>query len=336
MVSFHSFITTFVFAACLSNLQGALADIHGPNPHHRGLIPGLGYKLTDSIVGHEFFRAFDWEAIPDPTHGRVLYVDEKTSRRNNLTYAHRDSFVLRGDSETVLTQDGPGRPSSRIISKRRYTKHVVVIDLRHMPQGCGTWPAIWEVAKDDWPNKGEVDIVEGVNDQGPNASTLHTSANCTMPAQRNQTGTNGQLDCDATVNFNVGCGVRYSQANSYGPNFNKNGGGWIALERNNRFMKTWFWPRDSSNVPSEVRHGALRVNPDKWGIPEAHFPNTECDFESHFKEHHIVINLTFCGDWAGNVYESSGCPSTCVDYVNNNPEAFRDAYFDFAALRVYQ
>ncbi|KAJ3510113.1 hypothetical protein NMY22_g16071 [Coprinellus aureogranulatus] len=302
MVSVHSFITTLVSAACLSNLRGALADIHGPNPHHRGLIPGPGYKLTDSIVGHEFFRAFDWEAIPDPTHGRVLYVDENTSRRNNLTYA----------------------------------TEIHSIDLRHMPQGCGTWPAIWEVAKDDWPNKGEVDIVEGVNDQGPNASTLHTSANCTMPMQRNQTGTNGQLDCDAAVNFNVGCGVQYSQANSYGPNFNKNGGGWIALERDNKFMKTWFWPRDSSNVPSEVRHGALRVNPDKWGIPEAHFPNTECDFESHFKEHHIVINLTFCGDWAGNVYESSGCPSTCVDYVNNNPEAFRDAYFDFASLRVYQ
>lgn len=31
-------------------------------------------------------------------------------------------------------------------------------DIRHMPQGCGTWPAAWEVG-DDWPNQGEVDIV---------------------------------------------------------------------------------------------------------------------------------------------------------------------------------
>lgn len=57
-------------------------------------------------------------------------------------------------------------------------------------------------------NQGEIDIVEGVNDQSPNAATLHTNAGwspsgsvfhppalrlklltgCTMPASRAQTG----------------------------------------------------------------------------------------------------------------------------------------------------
>ncbi|TEB15521.1 glycoside hydrolase family 16 protein [Coprinellus micaceus] len=295
---------------------GALADLHSQKPghgHEHGhgghAIPG--YRLTNSIVGRDFFRAFDWEAISDPTRGRVPEAE-------NLTYAHGDSFVLRGDSETILTPDGPGRPSARIVSKKSYTTHVVVVDLRHMPQGCGyNMGPIWQVGKEDWPNRGEVDILEGVNDQGPNASTLHTSTNCTMPAVRNQTGTSGQLDCDVAVNWNTGCGVKFSKPNSYGPDFNKNGGGWLAVERNNQFIKTWFWPRDSQDVPRD-------------GIPEAFFPNTECDLETHFKEHHIVINLTFCGDWAGqaDVYRSSGCPSTCV--------AFKDAYFNFKSLRVYQ
>lgn len=38
-----------------------------------------------------------------------------------------------------------------------------------------TWPAVWEVG-DNWPHKGEIDILEGVNDKGPNAVTLHTNA----------------------------------------------------------------------------------------------------------------------------------------------------------------
>ena len=66
-------------------------------------------------------------------------------------------------------------------------------NIRHMPEGCGyvnvyvewkmvnltasisTWPAVWEVG-DDWPNQGEVDIVEGVNNVSPNQATLHTAA----------------------------------------------------------------------------------------------------------------------------------------------------------------
>jgi hypothetical protein len=51
-----------------------------------------------------------------------------------------------------------------------------------------TWPAVWEVG-DNWPYGGEVDIVEGVNDQAPNRATLHTGPGCTMPSSgRDQTG----------------------------------------------------------------------------------------------------------------------------------------------------
>ncbi|THH13545.1 hypothetical protein EW146_g6682 [Bondarzewia mesenterica] len=72
------------------------------------------------------------------------------------------------------------------------------------------------------------------------------------------------------------------------------------------------------------------------GTPDAYFPNTDCNFSTHFGPHNIIINLTFCGDWAGNAYSSSGCPSTCVDYVNNNPSAFTNAYFEFSWIKVYE
>ncbi|KAG6835745.1 hypothetical protein H0H93_015046 [Arthromyces matolae] len=140
--------------------------------------------------------------------------------------------------------------------------------------------------------------------------------------------TAGQLDCNTAVNGNSGCGVTAPTANSYGPTFNANGGGWYAVERTNSAISVWFWPRNGS-PPSDVSSGASS------GTPTAYFPNTSCDIASHFDANNIIINLTFCGDWAGNVYSSSGCPSTCVDYVNNNPSAFVNAYFDFASLMVY-
>ena len=147
-----------------------------------------------------------------------------------------------------------------------------------MPQGCGTWPAFWETGP-NWPYGGEVDIVsclpktssfgtysfraqiEGVNDVSPNAMTLHTATGCTMPASRGpMTGTAGNNDCQ----WYNGCGVSATgSANSYGPPFNNNGGGWYAMERNNDFIKVWFWPRNS-NPPDDVRNGASSVNTDNW------------------------------------------------------------------------
>lgn len=57
-----------------------------------------------------------------------------------------------------------------------------------MPQGCATWPAVWEADDTVGTSAGEVDILEGVNDIAPNSVTLHTTGNCTMPSNRTQLG----------------------------------------------------------------------------------------------------------------------------------------------------
>ena len=84
-----------------------------------------------------------------------------------------------------------------------------------------------------------------------------------------------------------------------------------------------------------------------------HHPNTNCDFNKYFGKLNIIINLTFCGDWAGGAYGSSGCPGTCLgahrtystcfltkdcvsDRVNSNPKAFSEAYFDIRGIRIFQ
>lgn len=56
----------------------------------------------------------------------------------------------------------------------------------------------------------------------------------------------------------------------------------------------WFWSRSDPSVPEEVRRGAESLHTESWGLPEAVFPADNCDMESHFGPHRIVINLTFC------------------------------------------
>jgi len=141
-------------------------------------------------------------------------------------------------------------------------------------------------------------------------------------------------DCDAAATNNVGCGVKLADSRSYGSNFNSNGGGYYAMERTDSFIKVWFWPR-TDWIPPDVRNGESFVNTDHWGIPAANFPSDSCFMTEKFGLHNIVIDLTFCGDWAGNVYGQSGCPLTCIDFVNSYPLAFQDAYFDFAWLKIY-
>ncbi|KAI5122192.1 hypothetical protein M0805_007089 [Coniferiporia weirii] len=311
------------------------ATVFSANPL---LVSAATYNLKDNFVGEGFYSGFTFEAIADPTQGRVNYVDQATAVADNLTFASSDTFIMRADSTTTLSASGPGRNSVRIKSDNTYTTHVVVFDMRHMPQGCGTWPAAWETLEDGWPASGEVDIVEGVNDVSPNQSTLHTSPDCTMPGGIEQTGTALLTDCDSNANGNSGCGVHNNKANNYGPDFNSAGGGWYAMERTTSFIRVFFWSRGDSSVPSGVSGGTSSIDTDNWGEPVALFPNTDCDLASHFGENNIIINLTFCGSWAGidSIYSSSGCPGDCVDYVNNNPSAFTDAYFDFAAVRVYE
>ncbi|TEB24541.1 endo-1,3(4)-beta-glucanase [Coprinellus micaceus] len=296
----------------------------------------LAYKISQDVKGEGFLDAFNFESISDPTHGRVNYVNRETALRNNYTFGAGETFILRPDTVNVLKPDGPGRDSVRLISKQNYRNHVAVFDIRHMPQGCGTWPAVWEVDPTNWPNGGELDILEGANDNGPNAATLHTSPGCTMPSARGgMLGKQVEENCDANINNNVGCPVKFDSDLSYGPKFNNNGGGWYAIERSPAGIKVWFWSRNDPNTPHEICGGLQNVRPDTWGTPNAFFPDNTCSMEKHFGSHNIVINLTLCGDWAGNTFGIDGCPGNCVDLVNNSPEAFQNAYFDFASMRVY-
>ncbi|TBU39650.1 hypothetical protein BD309DRAFT_1050607 [Dichomitus squalens] len=138
-----------------------------------------------------------------------------------------------------------------------------------MPEGCGTWPAsMWEVGQ-DWPDQGEIGILEGVNDDGTDQATLHTDSNCTVGGTRTMAGTSTDDNCDVNATGNSGCGVKINDASSYGPTFNAVGGGFCAMERSDAGVKVWLWSRNSGSIPSDVLGGATSVDTDNWGTPLA-------------------------------------------------------------------
>ena len=74
-----------------------------------------------------------------------------------------NQFFMKADDYSYVDIDSRGRDSIRIASNAAYDAALMVLDLSHMPEGCGTWPAWWTLsAKGPWPIGGEIDIIEGL------------------------------------------------------------------------------------------------------------------------------------------------------------------------------
>ncbi len=250
----------------------------------------------------------------------------------------KETFVVISSSPTP---EGP-RNSIRLEGRRRFNRGLFIIDLRHMPAGCGTWPAFWLTDEANWPVNGEIDIVEGVNYQDTAKTALHTTRECRMDdvPEGSKTGTwdtsvgipnkktgipdmtfRYAQDCfvyDPHQWLNQGCVATdlKLEGRSLGAPLNRNGGGVYALEWDPvyKHIKTWvFSPH--GRVPRNLRDAlrtatnedeSTRVAPDtnQWGLPYGHFPIGDGTNcpSGHFRNMRLVINLAFCGSVAGNRY----------------------------------
>lgn len=231
---------------------------------------------------------------PDPSPHDAVEAGSRT-----------ETFVLLSSSPTA---SGP-RDSLRLEGRRRFNRGLFVIDLRHMPAGCGTWPAFWLTDEANWPVNGEIDIVEGVNYQDTAKTALHTTRECLMDdvPEGSKTGSwdtavgipnrktgipdmtfRWAQNCfvyDPHQWINQGCVATdlKTKGQSLGMPLNANGGGVYALEWDpvNRHIRTWvFSPHE--RVPRNLREALRtateeeerRVAPDTnaWGLPYGHFP----------------------------------------------------------------
>ena len=264
------------------------------------------------------------------------YVDEATAQSSGLIKSGEDGSVIIGvDSTNTYDStkpywliNGVGRPSVRITSTKKYNHGLFIADIAHMPGGvCGTWPGFWTLGDGTWPYHGEIDILEGANDQTTQLSALHTAGECSIAGDsRTETGNFQAGNCTYDVNTGAngaGCGVSSTDSNSYGLDFNANNGGVYAMQWTSDYIKVWFFQRGS--IPSDIEAGA--PTPDAWGLPTSNFQG-DCNLDANFINQQIVFDVTFCGDWAGNTWNNSCAAKTgvssCAAYVGDNPGAFAD------------
>jgi hypothetical protein len=301
-----------------------------------------GYYRQYDFRGRSFFDNFDFWTGDDPTHGFVNYVDRNTAYANGYVSAQYDDKPVYIGADKVNVAQGRGRDSVRLQSKATFNGGLFIIDLNHMPEGCGTWPAYW-LCGPNWPNQGEIDVIEGVNTMTTAQVTLHTNDGCDMSSQPTDTFTgywgarpDGRPSSNCWVNApgqyaNAGCGI--CKDGIYGSALNQMGGGVYAMEWTGDYIRTFFFPRNG--IPDDIRNG--QPNPNSWGKPFSYFQLGGNCPNNHFRDQSVIINLTFCGDWAGNTFGQQ-CPNrgNCNDYVKYNPTAFGNAYWIINYISVYQ
>ncbi|KAI8147328.1 concanavalin A-like lectin/glucanase domain-containing protein [Fennellomyces sp. T-0311] len=307
---------------------------HEPGLQQQQTDSGSPWTLQDTFQGKSFFDGFAFFSKPDPTHGFVKYVDQQTAEATGLVQFQDNAVIMKADNHTIAPD---GRSSVRISSHNTYEYGLFLFDIEHMPIGCAQWPAVWLLGP-DWPNGGEIDIVEGINTQTRNLMTLHTSEGCTQKPHSNQTGNTVTDNCDVNApdqGQNQGCTVEDSSRESFGYRFNKQRGGVFAVQwLPASGIQIWFF--DRGEIPADIQKG--QPNPQTWKIPSADFPfdGVHCS-QKFFNKLNIVINLTFCGDWAGNadLYHKASCPGDCATFVKNNPNRFSEAYWRIRGIKVY-
>lgn len=297
------------------------------------------WVLEDTYQGDTFFDRWAFFTGNDPTNGKVDYQDRNNSFAKGLVYVQKDGkAVMKGDNYTQLPT-GVNRASVRISSWAQYNTGLFILDLDKVPWGCATWPAYWLLGNGQWPNSGEIDIIEGVHDNSHNQVTFHTKAGCYLDPSVNITGSIAQypngtqnLVCDGTINSNSGCAVIEWSRASYGEYFESQGGGVFATKWDENEIATWSFYRAA--IPQDILAGT--PNPSGWGTPAAKLVPNNCNpFSNFFLNMSIVFDMTFCGDWAGNSYATSGCPGTCDERLTD-PSNFVNATWIINHLTVYK
>lgn len=298
------------------------------------------YPRIESWHGDGFIDGFryPYETYDNTTNGDVFWA---TADNTSLIYVNDADRVIMKVDNTSFVPYNEKRYSSKLYSKNMYDVGTVwVMDAVHTPYGCSVWPALFTHGE-NWPEGGEIDIFEGINQRTRNQYALHVeSQTCTAEAT-NQLGNTTRDTCGTTEGDRGGCTVMSATDASYGAGFAQAGGGVYIAEFATEAIRIWFFQR--SDIPSAVSQDASEIDTSSLGTPDAEFLSSGCNVDTSFTPQMLVLGTTLCGDWAAvpDILAET-CPplegdNTCyTTYVIDDAEAtYAQAYFELNYINVF-
>lgn len=326
-------------------------------------------KASNRIyTGHEFLALFSFFTEEDPTHGLVDY---------EAGYRHRDKLVVV-DSNTGHVRIGTAGseasaaaqemtvantspiPSIRIYTKQTFSGGLFSIELFHVPEGLGVWPAIWfsqdpgqklpNGSRGTWPDHGEIDLFEQVNNATENSTTLHllgsssssSTENLCRPSVQGRKSPLFDPHC-STQGENPGCGVMTGDR-SFGVEFNQQrrkrnqSSAVYTMDWNfisdDKFSLSFYFLEDPELI-DHSGYGPFSRSPDprQWKVQPYGTFVSDGSSRCPLNNLQMIMNITLCGDWAGSVFPCPPSPigecdpmNACHSFVRT-PSHLREAYF---------
>lgn len=309
---------------------------------------GINYHLTWQAVGPNFFNDFDY-IHDDANHGGAQYLPREEAVQKQVTVAHDTHAILRAGPKGKYLK----RTSAKLRTKKAWTYFLMAMKYDHLPFGCGVWPSLWTTSPEEaWPNGGELDILEYVNEY-PSRSSFHvgTANKCALDASElhrpgcpaledvvynfTKTGMHGHYDCVTDYPDHIGCAPNKAPLRS-GKELSGQAGV-VAVEWTASYLKVFIIP--AFDIPADLSSDMPRPDDwDKWlvsyypfGVSERSSPGSCPNPDQLMKSQQFVMNLNFCGDWGSKVWADSSCantkgpamPAQCVAVDPHNPQGHR-------------
>ena len=283
---------------------------------------GASYKLIKKLNGGQIKEGFDYDTSPDPYGGAVNYrkSDEFTGLENEF---------LSTSTETEIE-------FFRLESKDSFSNGLFIMDVQHIPYGCGAMPYFAIMENGDTSGRKKWGIVECVNKaETPRSSVAYdSSSTCQLTAQNgfdqksfhpiSDMSTNPPTQDTSKMINSVALSNGFS-----GETFNRNGGGYYIGEWNPDVgFKVWvisqgdFKNENKSAFIESFKNESSIITTDllKDIPPHAFFKFTSNGGEC-LKEGKIKIGISLCGNnkWVQSNWNSpnSQCKMDNKDYSSD-------------------